>query len=593
MHSGLILHSPVNPVSIGRQLEHNLLVASRSTRSLVRNLKFPALALGIFRIHPEQVTCENRRLVTTSTSTDLHHRILTVIRIGRNQQQLDILLHFRNLRLYLGNLLTSHLAQILILLIGHDILGRSKLLHHLLVLETRLDNRLKLLVILVQLHKLLHVRHHCRIRQLSLESLVFILKAKHLLKQRIIICHNYLKSAARPLKLFTLHETLHIAAAPHIELMVIFAPDVYRPVRLNLRIRYRPQRSALLVFVRHRTMENRAHTLVLPLRNCAVQHQVNRLVIVHRLQEMEPAEREQLALRLLQSLGHERESNPERHQFILLIQHYAAHLVVDERHAHLRLMLYLLVRERDEIVHGGNETFIVHLEEILHQSLVLLELRQTPLMEIVPLLQHSGNPCHLVRTPLIRNHLVLKPVAFLLIAEGSDEVIVIRIVVQAVERRDVLIALNEHSLLAQSVVIQRPVNLCHPVLLRPCLGRFQQEARHFDIIDSIEPAEPRPLLGIQLVISRIDHAADPSHDLLPVHRKPHLVSAIIQSRVLRQALDLVHMKRRNILGTIPVQFIRKLYELLQFLAGSDLYDSVTRFIFRHTLCISVQYNVDP
>ena len=133
-------------------------------------------------------------------------------------------------------------------------------------------------------------------------------------------------------------------------------------------------------------------------------------------------------------------------------------------------------------------------------------------MEIVPLLQHAGNSRHLLLHALTRIHLVLKPVALLLITQCRYQVIIICEVVKAIERRDILKSLYQHSLLSQCVVIQRAMHLIHTVFPGPILGSPDKKSCDLDVIDGIEPAEAGSFLAIQLIITRIDHGADtPDH----------------------------------------------------------------------------------
>ena len=227
-------------------------------------------------------------------------------------------------------------------------------------------------------------------------------------------------------------------------------------------------------------------------------------------------------------------------------------------------MLNLLLGKRNEIVNRICEGVIVNLEEILHHLLVLLQFRKTTVMKIIPLLQHSRNPLHLLRHTVISHHLVLQPVAFLLISECSHEIIVIREIVETVERRNILKTLNKHTLFSQCIVIQRSVNLVHTVLPRPVLGSLQKKSGNFDVLYGIEPAEPDSLLGIALVVARIDHSANTSDHLGPaVEHHPHPALAVAQGGDLGQGVHLVRMEGRDILLIVLVQDIRELDETHQ------------------------------
>ena len=180
VHAGFVFHRAVN--RIAGQLEDNLLVTAGGAGRLVGDLELPALRFGVMGIHTEKVAGKDGRLVAAGTAANFHDGVLGIVRIGGNQQQTDALLHFRQLRLNLGNLLPRHLLQLVILLIEQDILRRGKVRQHLLILQSRRDNRLQLLVILVQLDITLHILHHLRTRQLVLQRLELVLQRQHLLQ---------------------------------------------------------------------------------------------------------------------------------------------------------------------------------------------------------------------------------------------------------------------------------------------------------------------------------------------------------------------------------------------------------------------------
>ncbi len=73
-------------------------------------------------VHAEQVAGEDRRLVAAGTATDFHHGVLGVVRIGRDEEELDVLLHVGKLGLDFVHFLTRHLPEVLVLLVHEDIL---------------------------------------------------------------------------------------------------------------------------------------------------------------------------------------------------------------------------------------------------------------------------------------------------------------------------------------------------------------------------------------------------------------------------------------------------------------------------------------
>ena len=168
---------------VAAYLADNLLEAACSAFGLAGNLHLPSLGLDVLAVHAEEVAGKDGRLVSSGTATYLKYGVLLVLRVGRDEQQLYVLLHLRQFRFYLGYLVLGHLPEIFVLLVGNDVLGHFQLLYHHLVFLPRLDHGSKLLVLLVQLHIFLHIRNHIRIGKLCLERVVFFLKAKHLRQQ--------------------------------------------------------------------------------------------------------------------------------------------------------------------------------------------------------------------------------------------------------------------------------------------------------------------------------------------------------------------------------------------------------------------------
>ena len=324
-------------------------------------------------------------------------------------------------------------------------------------------------------------------------------------------------------------------------------------------------------------MVDRRDPRVLPLRHGPVDHQIDSVVLVHRLQQMEPAERKQMAFRLLKSLRDRRESDSESHKLLIVIEYYAASLVRDKLQDLARLLVNLLLGERDEVIDGLRETLVIDIEEVSDHLLVLLEFVQTPLVQVVPLLQKSRDPRDLLLKRLVRGDLVLHPVAFLHIAKGCDEVIVVRIVVQTVERRDVLVALDQHALFPKGVVVQRSMDLVHSVLLGPRLGGAEKKFGHLEVIDRVKPSEAGSLLVIERVITRVNHSANTSDNSLAIHDHPHFSLAIRKGGDFGQRFDLVAVKSGNILRTVFVQLVRELDEFHQIPSAHNL----NYFIIRH------------
>ncbi len=76
------------------------------------DLDLPALALGIARIHAEEVAGEQRRFVAASAGADFENDALLVVGVARKQQFLQLDLEFGQARLDRGDLLVGELAHL-------------------------------------------------------------------------------------------------------------------------------------------------------------------------------------------------------------------------------------------------------------------------------------------------------------------------------------------------------------------------------------------------------------------------------------------------------------------------------------------------
>ena len=96
--------------ALADQARDHLLVAAELGHALRDDLDLPALALGIARVHAEEVAGEQRRLVAAGPCAHLEKQVAIVVRIARQQRLLQLrfeLLHRR--------------ARFLELLIGVDL----------------------------------------------------------------------------------------------------------------------------------------------------------------------------------------------------------------------------------------------------------------------------------------------------------------------------------------------------------------------------------------------------------------------------------------------------------------------------------------
>ncbi len=140
-------------------------------------------------IHAEEVSGKDCGFVAAGAAADFHHGVLAVVRVCGNEEELYLLLHFREFGLNLGNFVAGHFLEVLVFFIHEDVLGLRKFVHQPLVLKAGGNDGLKLLVVLVELDKFLHVGNNLRACQLLFQLLVFVLKAQDFFQQRVL-CHS-------------------------------------------------------------------------------------------------------------------------------------------------------------------------------------------------------------------------------------------------------------------------------------------------------------------------------------------------------------------------------------------------------------------
>ena len=275
---------------------------------------------------------------------------------------------------------------------------------------------------------------------------------------------------------------------------------------------------------------------------------------------MPPSEREEFALGLLQSLGNCGEGNSECHNVVILVKQYAAGFVGNIGHAVGRFLFYLLVGKWNEVINRFGKTVAVEAEELADHSGVLLKLIETSEMKLVAFLHYLGHTAGLLGDSMVCNHLVLKPVAFLFEPQLLHEIVIIRIVVETVEGRDVLVSFDEHSLLAERVIIERAVNGIHPLLLRPGFGSIYKKPCNLYVLDSIKPAETNAFLAVTLVVARVYHRTDAPCHPDSVKHHPHLVGAVLEGSILGKISHLLRVQGRNILRAALVEAVRETHE---------------------------------
>ncbi|MDR6357079.1 hypothetical protein Q3H58_003750 [Pseudomonas psychrotolerans] len=155
---GLGLRHPLHPVRPGFELElgvdvvaldpgDDLLEATVLALVLREHLESPALALGVARIHAEQIASEDRRLVATGAGADFQEDVAPVVGVLGQHHPLQLVFQFLQARLGAGHLFLGHLAQVRIAVLEQR-LGALQVGLHLAVFAKGLAHRLEFGVLL-------------------------------------------------------------------------------------------------------------------------------------------------------------------------------------------------------------------------------------------------------------------------------------------------------------------------------------------------------------------------------------------------------------------------------------------------------------
>ena len=107
------------------------------------------------------------------------------------QQQFDLLFHLLDGRLQFGDLAASHFAHLLVLVVGEDVLGFGQVGQRRAVAFRGFDDRLQLLVLLVELHELFDVGDDFGVGEFLPRLLVFEFQAVET-AQNAVVCHKSL-----------------------------------------------------------------------------------------------------------------------------------------------------------------------------------------------------------------------------------------------------------------------------------------------------------------------------------------------------------------------------------------------------------------
>ena len=179
MNARLVLERTID--ILARDIEDDLLVTAGSAFVERRDGVFESFEFEIFGVHAEKVARKNSRFVTAGAATNLHHHILAVFGVLRQQLQFEFLFQFGYLRFQFLYLRFRHLLHLRVLLIVEQVLGILQIVDGFLVAGSHLKHPFQVVVLTVEPHITGLVGYHRRVRdqqthfmELSFETVYFI-----------------------------------------------------------------------------------------------------------------------------------------------------------------------------------------------------------------------------------------------------------------------------------------------------------------------------------------------------------------------------------------------------------------------------------
>ena len=137
--------------------DDHFLIAAEITLALRYDLCFPALALGVAHIHAKEVAREKRRLITARAGTDFKEDVPLIVRISRQQHDLEIFIELLKL---LAALRELRLGEFLHIGVRQELLALRALLLILLVLAHLLHHGFDFGAFTREIAELIHIASH-------------------------------------------------------------------------------------------------------------------------------------------------------------------------------------------------------------------------------------------------------------------------------------------------------------------------------------------------------------------------------------------------------------------------------------------------
>jgi len=141
----------------------DFLVAADGSLAVAADSHLPSFLLEEFRVHTEEVACEECRFVAAGAAAYLEDDVLVVLGVSRYEQKLYLLFQLGDALLALGQLLAKHFLCIGIFFDGEHFLGIGHVLQAADIFLACLDDFAQVLVFLGKLDVALLVSNDRRV----------------------------------------------------------------------------------------------------------------------------------------------------------------------------------------------------------------------------------------------------------------------------------------------------------------------------------------------------------------------------------------------------------------------------------------------
>ncbi len=150
MHTAFKFQLGENPLAANGS--NNLLIAAHLALGLANHFHFPAFNIGMARIHAEQISGKQRRLVAARASAHFKNHIQLIGAVFGQQQDFQRLLHLRQFALQFGNFRLGHVGHFGIIT-GDKLAQIGHFIQRLTISAYRADQWVKLRIFLGQGNK--------------------------------------------------------------------------------------------------------------------------------------------------------------------------------------------------------------------------------------------------------------------------------------------------------------------------------------------------------------------------------------------------------------------------------------------------------